>query len=387
MKILATFCRFPYPLDKGDKLRAFYQIKELSRRNEVFLFCFSFKKIQREELAILEQYCKKIHIEHLSLFSVALSLFRALFNSLPLEVAMFTNFGAKKNFRSFFKENTPEVSYFQFVRMGEYAKIIKGRKFLDFQDCLSVNMFRRMDNAGYFKKKLFLFEAKRLQRYEDSMFDVFDATSIITDSDRQLINSGRRNEISIIENGVSDSYLNYKGERTRVFDIIFSGNMSYSPNVMAAKFLVRDIMPEVWKEYPECKLVLAGASPAKEVRELASSKVVVTGWVEDMREYYAKSFLFVAPMQIGTGLQNKLLEAMAMFLPCITTSLANKALMAENGKEILVADTAVSLGQAIIRLLKDRTLYDSLSESGHKFVEDNYSWSNSVKKLEELFKK
>ena len=385
MKILATFCRFPYPLDKGDKLRAFYQIKELSKANDIYLFCFSAHSPKQEHIQILQKYCKQIHIEKLSLISQIISLLCSLFKGLPFQVALFSTFRAKQSFKSFFSKVKPDVSYFQFVRMGEFAKIISGKKVLDFQDCLSKNMERRKANAGFLKRIIFSIEAKRLQRYEDTMFNLFDATTIITDTDRQLINSEHRNDIQIIENGVGDGFLLYDRKFDKEYDVIFSGNMSYSPNVMAARFLVKDIMPLVWEKIPECKVVLVGSSPSKAVVDLKSDKVFVTGWVEDMKEYYAKSRVFIAPMQIGTGLQNKLLEAMAIGLPCIT-SLANKALKSKPNEEILVADDKQNLANYIIELLSDQELHDKISLNGNSFVKLNYSWQTSVKKLYDLLR-
>lgn len=386
MKILATFCRFPYPLDKGDKLRAFYQIKELSKANDIYLFCFSAHSPKQEHIQILQKYCKQIHIEKLSLISQIISLLCSLFKGLPFQVALFSTFRAKQSFKSFFSKVKPDVSYFQFVRMGEFAKIISGKKVLDFQDCLSKNMERRKANAGFLKRIIFSIEAKRLQRYEDTMFNLFDATTIITDTDRQLINSEHRNDIQIIENGVGDGFLLYDRKFDKEYDVIFSGNMSYSPNVMAARFFVKDIMPLVWEKIPECKVVLVGSSPSKAVVDLKSDKVFVTGWVEDMKEYYAKSRVFIAPMQIGTGLQNKLLEAMAIGLPCITTSLANKALKSKPNEEILVADDKQNLANYIIELLSDQELHDKISLNGNSFVKLNYSWQTSVKKLYDLLR-
>ena len=351
----------------------------------MYLFCFSSHYPKQEHIKILNKYCKQIHIEKLSIFAQILSLFCSLFNKLPFQVALYSTIKAKRSFKHFFLKINPDIAYFQFVRMGEFAKIISCKKVLDFQDCLSKNMERRKENAGFLKRIIFSFEAERLRRYEDAMLNIFDATTIITETDKQLINSKQRNKIQIIENGVGEDFLSYNNVFEKEYDIIFSGNMSYSPNVMAASFLVRDIMPLVWKKFPKCKVVLAGSSPTKEVESQSNDKVVVTGWVEDMKEYYAKSRVFIAPMQIGTGLQNKLLEAMAIGLPCITTSLANNALKSQPNKEILVADNQQDLANDIIELLSNQELYDKISFNGNSFVKANYSWQTSVQKLETIF--
>ena len=127
--------------------------------------------------------------------------------------------------------------------------------------------------------------------------------------------------------------------------------------------------------------MLAGARPSTQVRQLAEDRITVTGWVDDMRDCYAKSTLFVAPMMIGTGLQNKLLEAMAMQLPCVTTTLANNALKAEATTEIILAETALEFAEAIIHLLQNPERAREIALNGHQFIQNHYSWEAQTKPL------
>ncbi len=393
MKILVFLPRFPYPLNKGDKLRAFNQIKELSKNNDIYLFALSNRQIKNSEINILKNYCKDVRIEKLLLIGRLLSLVLCIFNKLPLQVALFTTFLAKRHFINYYKKLEPNVVYFQFVRSGEYAKLIKKqcgedrpKLVLDFQDCLSMNMFRRAEISKTLIKLLLMQEVKRLRDYENCMFDVVDTLTIITQQDRGCIISQRRKEVKIIENGVDRKYFEYKGNCKKQFDIIFSGNMSYKPNVVAAQYLIKNIMPLVWKKNKNVNVCLAGSNPSKEVRELANEHVMVTGWVEDMREYYAKSLIFIAPMQIGTGLQNKLLEAMAMMLPCVTTPLANHALKTKENEHILVGQSATDLANHILALLKNSSYRYNIAKSGNNFVKENYSWQISTARLEKLLR-
>ena len=124
-------------------------------------------------------------------------------------------------------------------------------------------------------------------------------------------------------------------KRKKEYDLVFTGNMGYPPNVNSVIFLTEKILPVVRKKMPDIKIMFAGASPDPKVKAVNSENIKVTGWVDDIRNYYAKAKIFIAPMQIGTGLQNKLLEAMAMKIPCISSPLANNALEAEDGKEII----------------------------------------------------
>jgi glycosyltransferase involved in cell wall biosynthesis len=156
--------------------------------------------------------------------------------------------------------------------------------------------------------------------------------------------------------------------------------------VNAAKFLVHDIMPIVWASIPDAKLLIAGATPDKSVKDLASGKVSVSGWLDDIRTSYAGSSIFIAPMRIGTGLQNKLLEAMSMKIPCITTSLANSALKGIPGQNLLVGDDKSELAQHIIQLLTEPETANQLAQSGYDFVMQYYDWKGATSQLIEAMK-
>jgi len=226
-------------------------------------------------------------------------------------------------------------------------------------------------------------ETSRLKRYEHFIFEDFDNLSIISEQDKNLIVNIKNDNIKVVPNGVD--YQTYKfRDVKKEFDLIFTGNMAYAPNVDSVLFLVNEVMPLVWKENKNVNLVIVGAEPGKKVMNLKSEKVMVTGWVEDISDYYAKSKIFIAPMQIGTGLQNKLLEAMAMKLPCITSTLANNALGATHQKNILIGNNPAEYAQYVLSLLQDKELNYKLSEAGYHFVKEHYTWENSTKILEEL---
>ena len=167
-------------------------------------------------------------------------------------------------------------------------------------------------------------------------------------------------------------------------EVVFCGNMQYGPNIDASRYLVNEIMPLVWVSHPTARVVLAGATPSASVRSLACDRVRVNGSVRDIRPCYAASRIFVAPMRIGSGLQNKLLEAMAMGIPCVTTPVANNALDATVGKDVLVGNDANELAQCIVRLLDDDALRDRMSSEALTFVREKYSWHSMCKRLESV---
>ena len=133
-------------------------------------------------------------------------------------------------------------------------------------------------------------------------------------------------------------------------------------------------------------MLIAGANPTNQVIDLGSEHVVISGWVDDIRDAYGSASLFIAPMRIGTGLQNKLLEAMAMSLPCVTTDFANRALGAENGVSVLLGNTKEELAKAVIELLTNKQLADRVAKNGCEFIQNNYNWKTSTQRLIDLIK-
>ena len=247
-------------------------------------------------------------------------------------------------------------------------------------DAFSKGMERRAKDSNFLVKPLINSEYKRLLRYENLMFEYFENKTIISKQDREFIFHKNRKEISIVSNGVDIDY--FKPTTTsEKFDIIFVGNLNYPPNISACLFIVNEILPLL----PiNSNVLLSGATPNQQVFNLASSKVLVRSWVEDIRTSYNVGKVFVAPMFTGTGLQNKLLEAMAMQLPCVTTSLVNNALNANTVNEVLLAQSPREFADVIIGLLSSDKKRVDLALNGRRFVEKTYSWNTFNEKLENI---
>lgn len=384
MKILVVLPRFPYPLEKGDKLRAYNQLRVLSQNNEVYLFCVSHEKVQPEHIAQLRPFCRDIRVVKLNMITSCKNALRNFFASKSIQIGYWDSKRSRREYKDFEKQVEPDVLYSQMVRTMPLVARSLLPKVMDFQDALSINMERRMEATPNGLRHFALhFEFKMLRSSEYNSFKIFDALTIISEPDCDAIPHKRNSEIFIVPNGVDFEY--FKPQVTeKKYDVVFCGNMQYKPNVITAQFLVDQVMPMVWKVIPDATILLAGATPVKAIRELASDKVFVTGTVEDIRPCYAQSKVFAAPMQIGSGLQNKLLEAMAMGIPCVTSPLANSALGAEPDKEVLIGETPTEVADHIIDLIQSETERKSIIDAASKFVHTHYSWETFGKKLEQI---
>ena len=386
MKIVVLLSRFPYPLEKGDKLRAYHQIKELTKRHEVILCSLTDTKIEQAWVKELQNCCTELHIFKLKKPLIYWNALKQVLTNKPYQMGYFFQRSIQQKIGRIIKNAQPDHIYCQLVRTTEYVKNIHDiPKTLDYMDALSKGMHRRAEITTGIKKKLFLIEGKRLAEYENRIFDYFNHHTIISEQDKALINHPQKDQIKVIENGISAEFSNYVKAVERSFDIVFTGNMNYPPNVECAEYIVNEIYPILKKSRPETRILLSGTSPHQRVSALAlDDKIVVTGWVEDIRDSYAQGKLFLAPLFIGTGLQNKLLEAMAMGLPAITTPLANNALKAVHGDSVIIANKADDFASAVIDLLDNAEKWNLISKNGQELVNSTFDWAKSVEKLETL---
>ena len=381
-KMMVITSRFPYPLDKGDKLRAYHQIKELAKECEVHLVSLSNKNIHEKDKNELEKICKSVSIYKLNKLQSVLSLFGALFNKKPFQVALFYNKNIHKKIKKKTREINPNHIYCQLIRCAEYVKDeFDIPKTIDFMDVLSKGIERRISTSPFYLKKILETEAERLKIYENIMFEYFDNHAIISLQDQELIYHVKREEIAIIPNGIDTHFFSPDSKIKKKYTLLFNGNMQYQPNVKSAIYIVTHILPLVKEKIPRVSLLISGTSPTKEVQELASDAVTVSGWMDDIRDAYNQAIIFIAPMQIGTGLQNKLLEAMAMEMPCVTSKLANNALNAKTNDEILIGNSKEEYAELIIKLINDSSKREALGKNGQTYVRNNFNWETSTKKL------
>ncbi len=387
MKIVFLLSRFPYPLEKGDKLRAFQHLKNLHESgNEVHLFALSDLEPSADSIEKVKLYCKSISIFRLNKLDIFRNLSFSFSRKLPLQVGYFYSKSIHQDIEKKIQEIQPDIIYGQLIRTALYLKNLnKFPRIIDFQDAFSRGTFQRFQKAPTLYKSIYERELKLVREFENSSYNWFDSHIIISDQDRAALNVDENKNVFVIPNGIDTTF--FKPEKSiNLFDITFVGNMNYPPNIDSALFLVNEIMPLVWNKIPSAKVQIGGANPSSAIKNLASTKVKVTGWVDDIRECYKNTNVFIAPMRIGTGLQNKLLEAMAMQIPCITTPLSFEPLKAKRNVDILVGSTAQELADHLINLLTDDNLHKRIALSGYDLIKKNYSMEHSKEMLSDVFR-
>jgi polysaccharide biosynthesis protein PslH len=219
----------------------------------------------------------------------------------------------------------------------------------------------------------------RTRRFEAQAPWQFDRTVITSPLDREalirLAGPDAASRIVVVPNGVDTDYFRPAGGSDRERLVVFTGKMSYHANAAAAGFLAREVMPRVWTSDPGARLALVGKGPPAELRALAADpRIEVTGFVEDLRPWFARASVAVAPMLYGVGIQNKILEAMASGVPVVTTARTCGSLLAERDHDFLVGETADAIAACVVQVLHDDALRASLARAGRRYVEAHHDW-------------
>ncbi len=382
MKLVVLTSRVPYPLEKGDKLRIFHQIKHLSHSHEICLICLN-DSTEEIDTSVLKQCVSELHIIQLSKWKIPFRMLFAFFHHLPFQVLYFLEQKNKKKIEDIIEQFEPNQIYCQLIRTAEYIKdLLQYDKSIDYMDAFSAAAMRRAETEKGVRKLFWKIEFDRVKKYERGIFDYFKHHAIISHQDRNLLSIPSNKKIEIVPNGVDTAHFRNLNS-TKKFDLVFAGNMNYPPNIAAAIFLAKEILPKVSLQFPNVTLLIAGANPSQDVLDLATDQVTISGWMNDIREAFCESRVFVAPMFIGAGMQNKILEAMSSELPVITTSLAAEAFPEKNLSKLIEANSAFEFAKAIQYYLLNENAQTNDGKSNRLYVEEKYSWNISNKKLDQ----
>lgn len=236
-----------------------------------------------------------------------------------------------------------------------------------------------------------LIEAPKLRRYERALGRAVDRVVAVSEPDAADLAGVIGRPVDLVPNGIDCSFFCPRSDPAaptpdRPPRIVFGGTLDYRPNVDAAIWLVREILPRVWAVRPDLRAVLVGRDPAPAVRALASDRVIVTGYLPDLRPEVWASDLYVVPLRAGGGTRFKVLEGLALGVPVLTTTLGAEGIGGTPGVHYLVADRAADFADRILAVLADPAAGRDLVKAGRAFVAARYDWSVVTPRLLELYR-
>jgi sugar transferase (PEP-CTERM/EpsH1 system associated) len=371
-------------LEKGDKLRLYHQIRYLARFHEVTLLSLAEKPFDQDLLKAMKPYCKEIYVIPHSRWTNMLNAFLRIGQGMPVNIGYFYRGSTRRKIEAIIERVRPEGIFVQLARMAPYIDNKNSiPKYIDYMDAFSLRVTRRTVHSRWPLSWLWLLEARLLRRFERKISLDYVKRFVISRTDQEHLQAIGVHSLDILANGVDTEYFKKENQEDQDYDLVFVGNMSYHPNILAAKYLVEKIAEPLRRSRPDLKVLIAGAEPSKEVLALASSHVTISGYVPDIRSAYRRGKIFLAPIFAGSGLQNKILEAMAMGLPCITSVQVAEAIGAPS-QVVLTGKEAKEFVRLAEILLDDANRRKEISEQGRTYVEMNFAWHSCCAPLAKL---
>ncbi|MDH4135798.1 MAG: glycosyltransferase family 4 protein [Anaerolineae bacterium] len=390
MKVLVLSGWFPYPPDNGSKIRAFNLIRQMASRHEITLISFSDDLPgHSERKAFLRPYCRQVHIVPSIHFNP--HRWRAILGALSLTprfVIDTFSVEMQQAIEHLTKENDFDV-LIALEGTAFYAKDIKGP--LKVVDDLQLASWRDAFSGqlGLMARLRYGPAWWKFKRMVRQFVDAFDAYVVVSDREREHIEAvvplALSKPSAVIPNGVDwGSYVGDFGA-PRPESLVFSGALTFFANLWAMEFFLRDIHPLIKRKRPGVVLRITGKTTGVPLEKLPKRDgVIFTGYLDDIRPCIAQSWVSVVPLNIGGGTRLKILEAMALGTPVVSTSKGAEGLEVTPGEDILIADEPTEFADAVLRLLDDQALRAKLAAHGRRLVKERYSWETCAQKLEQL---
>lgn len=335
------------PALKGDQVVAYHRLRLLSRNHQLTLLSFYESEAELSRVEELRPFCQAIHLVKLPRAQSLLNMTVGFVAGQPLQVAYYQANAYWHKLQALLNQQPFDLVHCQLLRMAPYLLAVKKPRLLELIDSMELNFEGRVAQERGWRKWLFATELRRIKRYEQAIPARFEAATVVSKLDKERIGLG---SLEVIPLGVEVEVFKPSGQPKASRQIVFSGNMSYEPNVTAVRWFVEKCWPSIKAQVPAAEFVVAGANPSPQVLGLGQLPGVnILGLVPSMADTLRQAAVAVAPMQSGSGMQSKILEAMASGLPVVTTTLGLGDIGARVDWEIMVADDPQGVSQAVTR--------------------------------------
>jgi sugar transferase (PEP-CTERM/EpsH1 system associated) len=388
--LLLLIHRIPYPPNKGDKIRSYHLLKHLAQRYRVHLAAFVDDADDWQHVPRVEALCASSHFAPLNPARARVRSLGALLANRSLSLDYYRDAGlAAWTANAMQAHDVKRIVVFSSA-MAQYAEAYPdARRVVDFCDVDSDKWRQYAEQKSWPMSWLYRHEARQLLAYERHVARACDASLFVSAPEADLFKGlapESAAKIGFFNNGVDTDY--FSPERSYVSPyaageraVVFTGAMDYWPNIDAVQWFAADVFPQLRARYADLRFYIVGARPSGAVQALAQLPgVVVTGTVPDVRPYIAHAKVAVAPLRIARGIQNKVLEAMAMATPVVVSPQALEGIEAIPGTDLVLAPDAAAFVAAVATLLDQSD--GALGKAARAKVEQLYSWPSNLARIE-----
>ena len=394
MKVLFITENFPYPLDSGGRIRSYHILQGLSQQHDVTLVTSIKNDEQRGYIPKLERLCRELRVTYAAPETSAqlgLKLVRNLISPLPIVVERHYLPGIAAEIEALLNNASPsfDVVHFDHLDASVYLPCLP-ESVLTVLDEHNIVTNQIKTSAGaernWLKQAYMRFQQQRTIRYEAETCRKMNLCFVCSDTDKNyLLKMAPAARVVAIPNGVNIEYFQNRssvGESVSTAEqkekaVIFVGTLNYGPGATAVRYFCEDILPQIHTQNPEVCFWAVGQNPPTYLQTLAQEdpRIRITGRVDDIRPYVHRSQVFVVPLKSGSGTRLKILDAMAMGIPVVSTSIGAEGLDVQSGEQILLADSPEAFSTAVLQLLKDPVQARRMSEKAFQLVQATYDWT------------
>jgi len=387
--------RIPYPPNKGDKIRSFYILRHLAQRHRVHLGCFVDDPEDWQHVEALKEFCVDTHIARLDPRKAKIRSVAGLFNGEPLNLPYYRDPGFARWVNTVLHGVRPAAMFVFSSNVAQYAigpNQRRPRFVMDFVDVDSDKWRQYAETKSWPLNWVYRRESQTLLTYDRRMAELADASIFVSDAEAALFRSlapESAGKVHAVENGIDSGFFapgtNYPNPTEAAHrTLVFTGAMDYWPNIDAVTWFAEEIFPLVRERHPEVTFFIVGSNPSADVSKLgARPGIHVTGRVADVRPYLAHATAAVVPMRIARRIQNKVLEAMAMGRPVVTTPEGFEGIKAIPGTELLVAADSRAFAEATVRAVEDPSVA-TMGSAARQRVLDDFSWPAKLEAIDRL---
>jgi len=367
--------------------RPLHFIRGLSQTHQVSVVCLATNEADEHSVSQLRQHCHDVEVIRLSRWRSLANCLLALFSTDSLRCAYFYSAQLRDRVRARVEANEVDLVHAEHVKSLPMVEPILGKVpvVFDAVDCLSMLESRRRGKTKNLLVKLFSWvESKKFELAEAKASHRCDRVVISSAVDRLAypVSGAARKKIDVIPNGVDLEHFGFRQFEAQKNLLVFCAKLDYFPNEDAALYFVRAVWPRLKARRPELQLEIVGNRPPKSVRRLdGRNNIRVIASVPDVRPFLGCAWVALCPIRIRAGIQNKMLEAMALGVPLVATSVCCPGLQIEPGKHLLVADEPEQFASAVELLLDNATLREKLIGAGRAYVERHHNWAECVRAI------
>lgn len=391
MKILMLTPYLPYPPSIGGQLRSYHLIKEMAKKNEITLVCFTREYNSPEHVKHMEQFCKKVLVFRRGKAWTIPNILRTGFSSYPFLVSIYYSPEIRAKLEEEIRAGNYDLIHAETFYVMPYLPKHDLPTVLAEQTIMSRVFEHYVEaEARWWMKPLLAIDVAKIRYWERYYWKRVSRLVAVSEEDAQIMQSQvNRDQVDVVPNGVGEDFESVKPQIHYNHTILYQGNYKWMQNWEAAQILAQDVFPLIKKEVKDAKLIINGQFPTPELKRMASADIAVLEHEDTDRKAvvnaYLKAGLLVAPIYGPGGTRLKILAAMASMVPVVTTPLGSEGYGATDGESILVGKTPKEIARQAIRVLKNKKLYEKIANNARKLVDTRFSWGPIAQKLESIY--